>query len=236
MTNMVKSHRLPDGQPQQEISAILNDVFQRLLAAYGPQHWWPGETPFEVMVGAILTQSAAWSNVEKAICNLKAKGLLTPAALRNVALPLLAETIRPSGYFNVKAKKLKELVNWLATYRDNIDLLRTGDLHDLRAELLSVYGVGEETADSILLYACGRPMFVIDAYTVRVTGRLGITPEQRTYAGWQSHFMENLTNQVALFNEYHALLVIHGKNTCRKKPQCTGCCLSKICQSSGHQS
>jgi len=223
--------KTPLGTP---LPATLLEVFQRLLASYGPQRWWPADTPFEVMIGAILTQSAAWSNVEKAIFNLKAQGLLHPEALRTVPLSELAAAVRPSGYFNSKAKKLKALAGWLEKRHDDISAFRKQDARSLRDELLSVYGVGEETADSIMLYACDHPVFVVDAYTKRILGRLGIKSEKDSYANWQALFMENLPRQASLFNEYHALLVRHGKSVCRKMtPDCLMCCLVAICPFAG---
>jgi endonuclease III related protein len=187
-----------------------------------------------VMVGAILTQSASWTNVEKAIANLKAAGVLSPEALREISLPELAVLVHPSGYFNVKARKLKALVEWLgARYRDDIALMSTSDTVQLRQELLGVWGIGEETADSIILYAAEQPVFVIDAYTKRIFDCLGLKPATNTYSAYQALFMENLPTDIKLYNEYHALLVAHGKNVCRKKPLCGKCCLSRICRSSG---
>ena len=186
------------------------------------------------MVGAILTQSAAWNNVEKAIFNLKAQGLLHPEALRTVPLPDLTAAVRPSGYFNSKAKKLKALASWLETHHDDVSALCEQDTRSLRADLLSVYGIGEETADSIMLYACDHPVFVVDAYTRRILGRLGIKPEKDSYAKWQALFIENLPRQTSLFNEYHALLVQHGKSVCRKMTlDCPLCCLVSICPFAG---
>ena len=215
-----------------KISANLKSIYQKLLACHGPQHWWPGEKPFEVMVGAVLTQSAAWSNVEKAIGNLKAAGKMSAAALRDIPLEDLAKLIYPSGYYNAKAKKLKALVEWLGKYGD--ELSRLGDLetNDLRRELLNVHGIGPETADSILLYSIDRPAFVIDAYTRRLFARLGFKPQKDTYDGWRALFMDNLPSDVKLFNEYHALIVRHGKEQCRKTPQCRECCLNTGCEGS----
>lgn len=224
-----KSNRRASPLASTRLSAALYEVFQRLLKEYGPQHWWPGETPFEVMVGAILTQSASWNNVEKAISNLKAQGLLEPEALRRIPLANLASLIRPSGYFNAKARKLKALAEWLGTRQDDIPSLCKQETDSLRDELLAVYGVGYETADSIMLYGCGQPIFVIDAYTERIFSRLGISPQEETYAGWQSWLTKNLPRNISLFNEYHALLVCHGKSTCRKAPLCDRCCLVASC-------
>lgn len=215
-----------------EVGKVLPAVYDRLLTGYGPQHWWPAETPFEVIAGAILTQSAAWTNVEKGIANLKKAGVLSPRSLRETADGKLAELIHSCGYYNAKARKLKAFVEWFGReYGDSLDKMCAADLKSLREDLLKVYGIGEETADSILLYACNKPVFVIDAYTRRIVDRLGWQPGGRKYRDYQALFMENLPPDVKLFNEYHALLVAHGKNTCRKSRSCcAGCCLSEICK------
>jgi endonuclease-3 related protein len=218
-------------QSDVQISVILREIYRLLFARYGPQHWWPGETPFEVMVGAILTHSCAWTNVEKAFGSLKSAGLLSPEALRNAPQGEIAALIHSCGYYNVKAKKLKALVEWLKGYcGDDIDSLSKVDTVELRKELLNVYGIGEETADSILLYACGKPVFVIDAYTRRILNRLGVGEGCKSYTAFQALFMENLPLDRAMFNEYHALLVRLGKETCRKVPQCEECCLEGMCR------
>lgn len=206
-------------------------VYQRLLVCYGPQHWWPGDTPFEVIIGAILTQSAAWGNVEKAINNLKGAGILNPAALRAVSQEDLSRLVYPSGYFNTKAHKIKAFVHYLGErYHDSLEALFRAEADTLRRELLSVYGIGEETADSILLYAGGKPVFVVDAYTRRILQRLGLAPQQETYAAYQALFRENLPADAGLFNEYHALLVRHGKERCRRRqPATEGCPLRDLC-------
>ncbi len=217
-----------DNQP---VKQQLQDIYHRLFRTYGPQHWWPAEEPFEVMVGAILTQSAAWVNVEKAIANLKAAGALSPQALRRLSLSEVAALIRPSGYYNVKARKLKSLAHWLGeSYQDSLDKLFNNSTGQLRQQLLSVYGIGEETADSIILYAANQPVFVIDAYTRRIISRIGLSPGGQSYADYQALFMENLPLDVGLFNEYHALLVCLGKRDCRKRPLCPQCCLRGICR------
>ncbi|MBI2918212.1 MAG: endonuclease III domain-containing protein [Chloroflexi bacterium] len=214
-----------------ELGERLLDVYQRLYAFYGPQHWWPGDTPFEVIIGAILTQSAAWVNVEKAINNLKAAGALTPTALRAISLEELASLVYPSGYYRAKARKVKAFVQYLGErYSDSLDALFQGEVASLRRELLSVYGIGEETADSILLYAGGKPVFVVDAYTRRIMSRLGLSPPQDTYAHYQAMFHDNLPPDPGLFNEYHALLVQHGKTRChRRDPLSGGCPLRDMC-------
>jgi len=212
------------------VTGTLLDVYHRLLDRYGPQHWWPADSPFEVMIGAILTQSAAWANVEKAIHNLKARDALSINALRRLPVEELARLVYPSGYYNAKAGKIKALVQWLAErYEGDLDKLLALDVPLLRRDLLSVRGVGEETADSIILYAAGKPVFVIDAYTRRILRRLGLAPPTDSYAAFQDLFMQHLPHHEALFNEYHALLVRHGKEACKKAPHCQQCCLASLC-------
>ena len=216
----------------QELARTLSSIYHRLMDGYGPRHWWPADEPFEVMVGAVLTQSAAWLNVEKAIANLKAAEALSPRALRRLGLPELAALIRPSGYYNAKAAKLKALVNWLKECcSDDLNRLFATSTNELRQQLLAVYGIGEETADSIVLYAANKPVFVIDAYTRRIITRLGLAPDGSSYAAYQALFMDNLPPDATLFNEYHALLVHLGKNVCRRRPLCRQCCLKDICPS-----
>ncbi len=182
------------------------------------------------MVGAILTQSAAWTNVEKAIANLKAAKVLSPQALRRLTLSEIAALIHPCGYYNVKARKLKSLAQWLGEYcYDNLSRLFANSTDQLRQQLLSVYGIGEETADSIMLYVANKPVFVIDAYTRRIINRIGLAPASNSYTAYQSLFMGNLPADAGLFNEYHALLVCLGKNVCRSRPLCRQCCLRNIC-------
>ena len=205
-------------------------VYWRLLDAYGPQHWWPAEGRFEVMVGAILTQSAAWSNVEKAIDRLKAACKLSPAAIRETPTDELASLVYSSGYYNAKARKLKALAAYLGErFDDDIDAMRSCDTQSLRAELLAVHGIGHETADDILLYALDKPVFVIDAYTRRLLGRLGVAEEREPYAQHQQLFMDALPADPKLFAEYHALIVTHAKVSCLKSPACKGCALQDIC-------
>jgi endonuclease-3 related protein len=211
----------------QAISNTLQYVYQKLWERYGPQHWWPAREPFEVIVGAILTQSTAWANVEKAINNLRAAMKLSPAALRQTSHSELAGLIRPCGYYNVKAARLKSFANWFGEgYNDSFDKLFAGDIDGLRQRLLAIYGIGEETADSILLYAGNKPAFVIDAYTRRIIGRLGLAPPGDSYAAYQELFTAHLPSDARLFNEYHALLVCLAKDVCRKHPVCQRCCLN----------
>ncbi|MBN1369352.1 MAG: endonuclease [Dehalococcoidaceae bacterium] len=213
------------------ISRRLGSIYRQLLEHFGRQYWWPGETPFEVMAGAVLTQSTAWENAARAILNLKKAGCLNPAAIRRLPAERLARHIRPSGYFNTKARKLQALTEWLGkTCSDNIDLLSGTSTATLRNNLLAVYGIGPETADSILLYGLNRPVFVIDAYTRRITDRLGILPGLGNgYNDYQKLFAANTEPDVSLYNEFHALLVKQAKTACRKSPLCCRCCLLESC-------
>lgn len=212
--------------------ADLRGIFDRLLTAFGPQGWWPGETPFEVIVGAVLTQNTAWANVERAIWNLKGAGALELEALHRIDAERLAELIRPSGYYNMKARRLKELVRFLVE-RGGIEALSKCGTEELRRALLGINGVGKETADSILLYAFNRPVFVVDAYTKRIFHRLGHLKEDAGYDDVKGFFEERLPRDAALYNEYHALIVRLGKERCRKtRPLCRGCPLSDLCPSS----
>ena len=209
------------------ISQTLQDIYQKLMARYGPQHWWPAQEPFEVIVGAILTQSAAWINVEKAITNLKISGGLSPVALRRLPHSEVARLIHPCGYYNTKAQKLKAFARWFGElYNDNLSRLFDSNVNHLRQQLLAIYGIGEETADSIILYAANKPTFVIDAYTRRIITRLGLAPRNNSYSAFQSLFMANLPTDTRLFNEYHALLVCLAKNVCQPHPLCQQCCLN----------
>lgn len=207
-------------------------TYRTLLAHYGPQHWWPGETPFEVMVGAVLTQNTAWTNVEQAIANLKRARVLSVAAMLKLAPAELAELIRPAGYFNVKAKRLQHLCAFLQAQgvaRQPQRLAGKAALPELRRQLLAVHGIGEETADSILLYALNLPSFVVDAYTRRIFGRLGLLAGDEGYGQIQAAFEAALPQDIALFNEYHALIVQLGKSTCRPRPRCDDCPLRSAC-------
>jgi endonuclease-3 related protein len=208
---------------------ILTEIYALLLKRFGPQHWWPGEGQFEIIVGAILTQNTNWTNVEKAIANLKGAGCLEPEKLYTIVIERLAELIRPAGYFNIKAKRLKNLLNWLFDNYDgkleNIEAVATSRLRD---ELLAVSGIGPETADSILLYAFGRPVFVVDAYTARIAARHNLIEPPFDYAELQRLFADNLDEDVKLFNEYHALLVRCGKEFCKPVARCAGCSLEKL--------
>ncbi len=203
----------------------LRQYFDALTAALGPMHWWPARTPFEVIVGAILTQNTAWVNVERAIANLRHARLLTPAALESVPAPRLARLIRSSGYFRQKAKKLKAFVRFLRRdFGGSLARMFRTPTPELRTRLLAVHGIGPETADSILLYAGHDPVFVVDAYTKRILMRHGLADEKAPYEEIRAIFERNLPQDVKLYNEFHALLVNVGKNWCRtKNPLCDQC-------------
>jgi len=212
------------------LTDALQDVYRRLYDRYGPQGWWPSDGPFETIVGAILTQNTAWTNANWAVANLKAAGALSPQVMRAMPEPELARLIRPSGYFNAKARKLKAMAVYLVDYGDDPTRWRHRDAKELRAELLGVHGIGQETADDIVLYATGLPSFVIDTYTRRVVARLGLAPDRDSYGAFQALFERHLPADAPLFNEYHALLDHHAKETCLKtSPRCEGCCLLEVC-------
>lgn len=203
---------------------IIADIFERLYKFFGPMKWWPAETPFEVMVGAILTQNTSWRNVEKVISRLKAKGLLNIRSIHEMDERDLAEEIRSCGYYSIKAKRLKHLISFVwEKYSGDIKEMFSRDLYILREELLGIHGIGPETADSILLYAGEKPIFVVDAYTRRILMRHGLVSQGMDYHAIQRLFMESLPMDVSVFNEYHALLVQTAKRFCRKTPRCQGC-------------
>lgn len=212
------------------ISQVLYEIYERLYAYFGPQNWWPAETPFEVCVGAILTQNASWKNVKKAIENLKKNDLLEPKKLYEIPLNNLTEIIKPSGFYNLKAKRLKNFVKFLVEkYEGSLEKLFSKELYEVRKELMSIKGLGKETVDSILLYAGNFPIFVVDAYTYRILNRHHLVPEETTYEEIQALFMENLPHNPQFFNEFHALLVACGKEFCKKKePLCNACPLNLI--------
>ena len=207
----------------------LRKIYEELLKKFGPQHWWPAETPFEVIVGAILTQNTNWGNVEKAIANLRQANLLTPSGLKNISLPQLAALIRPSGYFNVKAQRLKNFVDFLfQECRGDTKQLLYQPRDVLRKKILSVNGIGPETADSILLYALGKSVFVVDAYTKRMLSRHALVDHEAEYHDLQQIFMKHLPEDEKLFNEYHALIVKLGKDFCKPKARCEDCPLKDV--------
>ncbi|HSE83668.1 MAG TPA: endonuclease III domain-containing protein [Thermodesulfobacteriota bacterium] len=205
-------------------SERIKGFYNALYKRYGPQKWWPAETELECILGAILTQNTAWKNVEKALGNLKKEGLISVGKLASIPTLSLAELIRPSGYFNQKAVKIKNFINFLIqNYDGSLEKMFEEDTETLRERLLSIRGIGPETADSILLYAGKKPIFVVDAYTYRVLLRHGLLSEETTYQEIQEFFMGSIPEDTQLFNEYHALLVKLGKEHCRKKPVCEGC-------------
>jgi endonuclease-3 related protein len=201
----------------------LRAFYESMFAAYGPQKWWPGETPTEVIIGAILTQNTAWRNVERAIANLRAAGALDWQRLGDMPLEQLAELIRPAGTFNVKGRRLKNFVTWLwERFDGRLELMFALPVHQLREELLGVPGIGRETADAIILYAGGLPTFVVDAYTARILHRHHLIDEYAGYDEIKELFESNLPQDSTLFNEYHALLVNVGKLHCRPRARCEG--------------
>jgi endonuclease-3 related protein len=211
-------------------SGELLRYYEAMSGALGPMRWWPAKTPFEVIVGAILTQSTAWGNVERAIANLRSAGVLTPSAMLRIRNSRLAELVRPSGYFRQKAKKLKAFVRFLQTgYGGSLRRMFQIPTLELREKLLSVHGIGPETADSILLYAGNHPVFVVDAYTHRIFGRHGITEGKPDYEKVRAFIESSIPRQAELFNEFHALIVNTGKNWCRKSaPRCEECPLRSL--------
>jgi endonuclease-3 related protein len=207
----------------------LIEIYDLLFNAFGPQHWWPGRTRFEIIVGAILTQNTSWTNVAKAIANLREAAALEPKVLHELDPPELETLIRPAGYFHLKAKRLRNFTQWLfAEYDGDLQRLDEIDTRRLREELLSVSGIGPETADSILLYALDRPIFVVDAYTARVAVRHHLIDPDITYDQLQDLFQSNLEPNVQFFNEFHALFVHVGKDFCKPRPKCSGCPLEAL--------
>lgn len=210
--------------------AQLHDAYRSLRKSFGHQKWWPGETPFEVMVGAILTQNTAWTNVEKAILNLKKAKALTPSAMRKLSGSELAELIRPAGFFNVKAQRLRHFLDFLfEEYDGDLKRMFRERGFNLRKKLLAVKGIGPETADSMLLYAAGKAFFVIDAYTKRIFSRHGLLSDEVDYASWQEVFTKALPKSRPLFNDYHAQIVQLAKQHCKaSRLLCEGCPLQRF--------
>ena len=204
-------------------------IYETLYQAFGPRDWWPGKTPFEVMVGAVLTQNTSWKNVEKAIQRLKEKGVLNSKGIHQLQKSQLASLIRSSGYYRIKADRLKTFVDFLfKEYDGNVEKMKKERVETLRQTLLGIKGIGPETADSILLYGLKKPIFVIDAYTKRILSRHRMISERATYGEMQKLFMDHLPLDVKLFNEYHALIVHLGKTVCKKIPRCDICPLNSI--------
>jgi len=207
----------------------LEEIYKRLYAKFGPQHWWPGKTKFEIIVGAILTQNTSWNNVEKAIRNLKHHGFLTPQRLKEASVRKIAALIKPAGYFNVKAMRLKNFIHFLfKEYDGSLEKMSKEYWANLRMKLLNVNGIGPETADSILLYAFNKPVFVVDAYTKRVLARHNLIGRHADYQSIQNLFTDNLNQDAKMFNEYHALIVRLGKELCKSKPLCEICPLNNL--------
>jgi len=211
------------------VKETLQLFYAQLYQQFGSQHWWPADTQFEVIVGAILTQNTNWGNVEKALCNLKRKKFLNPSSLHKVSSKTLASLIKPAGYFNVKTKRLKNFLKFLfKEYNGRLAAMGKEGTARLRHKLLEVNGIGPETADSILLYAFGRPVFVVDAYTKRFLHRHNMVDSKATYHEIQAMFMDHLDHDIGKFNEYHALIVNLGKDYCKPKPRCEKCPLKNI--------
>ena len=205
-------------------SEDLKIIYETLLRAFGPQGWWPGDTQTEVIIGAVLTQNTAWTNVEKALLQLEKNNLLDFRILHEISEEELAELIRPSGYYTVKSKRLKNLVYWIMdSCNGNLAILEKYTTEHLRKELLSINGIGEETADSILLYAFNRSVFVVDTYTKRILSRHGFISTRATYAEIQDMYHRCYPDDVRVYNEYHALLVKTGKLHCKPGQDCTSC-------------
>jgi endonuclease-3 related protein len=209
----------------------IRDVLRRLAERYGPLGWWPGDSPFEIIVGAVLTQRTAWTNVQIALTNLKGAGALTPATMRALPDGELATLIRPSGFYRGKVRKLRAFLELLfGRFGGDLDSLLATPADELRPLLLATHGIGPETADAVLLYAGRRPRFVIDAYTRRAFSRIGIRPERDTYDAWQRLFEDALPPDVEAYAEYHGLIIVHGKDVCRTRPRCGECVLAGVCE------
>ncbi|PKM82660.1 MAG: endonuclease [Firmicutes bacterium HGW-Firmicutes-14] len=215
----------------EQIKTRLMEIYKKMFEHFGPRGWWPGDTDFEICVGAILTQSVSWKNVMKAINSLKASGLLDVSRMYSCSNETLEKHIIPTMYYRMKAKKLKAFAgNIVEKYNGNLRQMLSRPLEELREELLSIYGIGPETADSIILYAAGKPVFVVDAYTRRIFSRLGIFREDVAYDEMQRYFMRHLPHDVQLFNEFHALIAGTGNKYCgNKKPKCSRCPVLQEC-------
>jgi endonuclease-3 related protein len=224
------SGRGGEGRPRPRVV----DVYRRLRRRFGRAGWWPAQTPFEVCLGAILTQSTSWTNVEKALEGLRRRGLLSYEALKDLPASRLAPRIRSSGFFRVKARRVRAFTRFLGDhYGGRVEAMAEEPLGLLRAKLLGVPGIGPETADSILLYAVGLPTFVVDACTRRVFSRLGLLSGRESYDEIQSFFTSRLPPDVSVYNDYHAQIVRLAKEVCRKRPRCLECPLGDICPRKG---
>jgi len=210
-------------------NTALRNFFDRMSAHHGATHWWPGDTPFEICIGAILTQNTAWTNVEKAIANLKREKLLTPGRILAADSECLENALRPSGYFRQKAVRVRLFARHLVDhYGGSVARMAKRPLEELRPELLALHGIGPETADDILLYACNKPVFVVDAYTRRIFSRHGLVPANIKYEELRAYFEQNLAPDVDYFKEYHGLIVWTGKDFCKTRPSCAGCPLEPL--------
>jgi endonuclease III related protein len=203
---------------------ILKRHYALMRGHFGPTHWWPGDTPFEIAAGAILTQNTAWHNVEKALDNLRSAEALDPNTLLSMPVTQLETLLRPSGFFRVKTRRLQEFCAYLIErYGGDMIRLAATPLDRLRSELLAVHGIGPETADDILLYACGKPVFVVDAYTRRILSRHGLVPFSIGYEALRQVYETHLDTDLELFQDYHGQIVFTAKTFCRSRPNCAGC-------------
>ncbi len=217
------------------MSTKIIEAYERMLRAFGPQRWWPGDSPFEVLVGAVLVQNTAWRNVERAIANLRDAAVMAPRALYQLSPADLAELIRPAGYYQVKAKRLRNLLAFVIDrYDGSLEAMFRTNLSSLREELLAIHGIGPETADAILLYAGGLPTFVVDTYTHRILARHGWIGYDASYDEIKDYFESGLPDDAGLYNEYHALLVRAGKDFCKRTvPKCEACPLVELLPACG---
>jgi endonuclease-3 related protein len=217
------------------MSTKLMEMYERMLTKFGPQHWWPGDSPLEIMVGAVLVQNTSWRNVEHAINNLREAGVMEPRALYNVPPTELAELIRPAGYYQLKTKRLRNLLRFIVEqYGGSLDAMFNTGVASLREQLLEINGIGPETADAILLYGGGLPTFVVDTYAHRILARHGWLDYDATYDDIKDYFESTLPNDAALYNEYHALLVRVGKDYCKRSaPNCEACPLAEMLPAGG---
>ena len=218
------------------VTLSVREVYDRLFVTYGPQNWWPAKSPFEIIVGAVLVQNTNWGNVEKAIENLESRYLLSPEAIENLSEEELAEVIRPAGTYRVKASRLRHACAWLHEH-GGLEALERWATEDLRESLLKVHGIGRETADAILCYAFHRPVFVVDAYALRLFERLGLytATESGDYEGLQKFVQAKIGHDAPTLNEFHALVVRHSKEICKREPQCDSCGFAAVCEwAQGH--
>ncbi len=215
-----------------DTGTIVRQVYDLLYERYGPQGWWPAKTKLEVVLGAILVQSTAWGNAAKALDAIREAGALDVAVLARLPEGEIGELVRSSGFYTVKARRVKAFVEHVMEgHGGDLDAMLNQDAAESRRELLGIHGIGEETADCIVLYAAGKPTFVIDEYTRRIVGRLGVGPGgRRTYSDYQRLFEDAMVSDAGVFGEYHALLVMLGKDVCRKSPLCLGCALNEVCE------